>query len=48
MPNTVLYSQGSHRNVLIEDFGHGKAGKARENLKGVIPVDVTDQGCDTR
>ncbi|MFO0634873.1 MAG: MBL fold metallo-hydrolase [Nannocystaceae bacterium] len=32
MPNTVLYSQGSHRNVLIEDFGHGLAVQANQHL----------------
>jgi flavorubredoxin len=32
MPNTVLYDSGSHRNVLIEDFGHGLAVQANQHL----------------
>ncbi|TNE51695.1 MAG: FprA family A-type flavoprotein [Deltaproteobacteria bacterium] len=32
MPNTMLFEQGEHRNVLLEDFGHGLAVQANQHV----------------
>ena len=32
MPNTVLFDDGTHRNILLEDFGHGLAIQASQHL----------------
>lgn len=41
MPSTVLFDNGTHRNILLEDFGHGLAVQANQHLiihagKGMI------------
>lgn len=32
MPSTVLYESKNHRNILLEDFGHGQAVQANQHL----------------
>jgi flavorubredoxin len=32
MPNTVLYDAAGHRNILLEDFGHGLAVQANQHV----------------
>ena len=32
MPNSILFDEGSHRNVLLEDFGHGLAVQANQHV----------------
>lgn len=32
MPTITLFSQGAHRNLLLEDFGHGLAVQANQHL----------------
>jgi flavorubredoxin len=32
MPSTVLYDNGEHRNILLEDYGHGLAVQANQHL----------------
>ncbi len=32
MPETVLFDSGEHRNVLLEDYGHGLAVQANQHL----------------
>lgn len=41
MPSTVLFDNGTHRNILLEDYGHGLAVQANQHLivhegKGMI------------
>ena len=32
MPSTMLYKDESHRNILLEDFGHGEAVQANQHI----------------
>lgn len=32
MPNSILFDEGSHRNILLEDFGHGLAVQANQHV----------------
>lgn len=32
MPSTVLFDNGEHRNILLEDYGHGLAVQANQHL----------------
>jgi flavorubredoxin len=32
MPSVTLYDDGTHRNVLLEDFGHGEAVQANQHV----------------
>lgn len=43
MPNIELFNEGEHRNILLEDFGHGLAVQANQHLvihgKGAMLLD---------
>ena len=32
MPSAVLFDRGDHRNILLEDYGHGLAVQANQHL----------------
>ena len=32
MPSTILFDNGTHKNILLEDFGHGLAVQANQHL----------------
>ncbi len=32
MAETVLFDNGQHRNILLEDYGHGQAVQANQHL----------------